>query len=141
LKFGPRKMLFPNIGPGIEQWRQNAGIWIGHDHAIGLAQIACRARESEITELSGPSFRTRGNMLNVKSGALKRLVHLAILAPLESANLHCLCQLVPGHGLRPRRTRALPRTMAIDSLSSTRDSSSFRSLSVNSPSVFRSIRC
>ena len=89
----------------IEERQKHAGLRIGRLNAIGLAQVAPRARPRQILQGRTSATGAWHDVLEVKGGALQRLVHAAIFAPTTGTELNLAMYLIqPGHcGLRPRR--------------------------------------
>ena len=83
----------------------------------------------------------RDDVLEVKRRPLQRLVHPAVFTSLRGRLLNLAFELTPrDHSdFRPSKCNDFARTNESRSLSSTKDSRSTRSTSVNSPSLFRSI--
>src|SRR5712691_3980056 len=139
----PTKMGVPVVYAWVKQGNLMASIRVNAFKAVRLVQIAARTCPGQIVELRLSPTRLWNDMLDVECGSLQRLVHMAIFTTACGSVLHMQDDVSSRHhcGARPSNWRAVARTSASVSLSSTSASNSARSASVKSPSVLRSMSC
>lgn len=136
----PLKMVRPIIIARIEKRNDFTRSWVGSFGSIRLSEIATRTRPCQIRQRGLTASRLRNHMLDVKRRSLQRLVHAAILAAIVGTQSDLRLKTGRSHaGRRPSRRSASARISDNDSLISTSDSNSSRSVSESCPSLFRSI--
>src|SRR5262245_14527554 len=128
----PMEMGIPVVDTGMKQRHLVTSLRVNTFSAVGLVQIAAWTRPGKILDLRMSATSLGHDMLDVECGSLERLVHTAIFTTTGSSLLNMQGDVAPGHhgGVRPSKWRAVARTSASVSLSSTSASSSARSVSV-----------
>lgn len=134
-------VVSPSVHSWIEETDRAPCCGVLDQHPIRFLQVAPRTRPRQVAKHPPATAGAGHHVLEVKSRALKRLMHPAVFAAPAGAGLNSLLDCVPAHhrGLCPRRRSASERTSESFSLRSTRLSSSSRSCGESWPSLWRSI--
>src|SRR5262249_11333180 len=127
---------------GVKERDDCAGVGVRGFNPIRLPQVTAGTGPGKVEYVRGAASRAWEDVLDMEGGSLERLVHEAVFATPAGTGLHQPHGRAPGAhaGFRPSVCRALARTNAMVSLSSTRASKSSFSPGVRVPFVLRSIK-